>query len=639
MNTYLCNTCNTGFTHPDLLVTHMKARCKGTHDIVAEESEIEFDGQVRQGLGDSDYNDRIGLPTPPSSSITPQNLTSSKYSSGSSTPLNCSSKPDESGVAYNNNVVSRTTSLPTVLNVPNPQSSILSSLAAQPLAQNGDVHFSSVIAQPVMAQTPIVLTNNVDTIVAKKEQPGDLSYHENSFSSEENSNGLSFQQLPFVNKKEQFNVLRSSEQAEDDEENQPIDLQKRSSFSNQNLDSISVDCTDDKQLTDNDVSSSIQETVERNNENPRDRQSIRVIDSLNDNILNSKLQDTVNGTDSSEQNQSGSADSSANNFLSKVAELTKILGDNINPDVRNQLIQQIFFNHIKQQQKEHQSQVIHKLTEYYTHQLQEFQRTNSSQSDSLNKNDNDNPDHLAAKLQEVRNDNPCIKKEKLSESEDANQLNYGNLTIFSLKGKPKIEPSLIQPIDLSSRSNDRKSRQESCDDSKDCSDQDNLENVSPGSTFQQNLLQILTQNSGSSGKFLGSSGDGNWKLESEQRDAESENDASNNNAAMLPFLLNMISSQNQGPPNMINIIKILRNASTLTSQPDPPTPAALSSLLQGIYANSESNGSENATSTPSFKEHLFNYLINHIIKKNSNADNSSAETPRNSNETEENSEY
>jgi len=233
------------------------------------------------------------------------------------------------------------------------------------------------------------------------------------------------------------------------------------------------------------------------------------------------------------------------------------VGDEGNTNsVGNQIVQQIFMNHVKQQQKQQQTEAIKKLTEYYLQQLQQIKR-NGSDSD----------------------DGSAIDDIKLESGQDVdmnNHLQYGNLTIFPLKCKTNQELLNNQPIDLSSR------KSENSNDSLENSGETN-NSVDPAtSNFHQNILQILMNQLVSRASSASENEDGSAK---------------SINSSVLPYLLNVLSNQQNEEGNNhqlgklnspVNLISALQaNSSLTTTQEELKQKALLGNLLSSLVKKSE----------------------------------------------------
>ncbi|KAF2354599.1 Homeobox domain [Trinorchestia longiramus] len=271
--------------------------------------------------------------------------------------------------------------------------------------------------------------------------------------------------------------------------------------------------------------------------------------------------------------------------------------EQMNPDVRSQLLQQAFLNQIKQQQKHEQSQILHKLSKFYagtsaavTEQEREVSGRNFDCGGEIISS---SPD-LTIRRQEP---SMTIKNEMNLDKDESNQLKFGNLTIYPIKSKTKTEAP--QPIDLSSRSG-------SLDNEKDFANVDTSLKTNEDSmseprqqllnTFHQNLLKILAGQSSSVG------------LPQPLSDGGGSSEQAANSLALLPFLAGSLGGL---APNAI--LQTLLNANILlNAATNANTSAESLTKTPGVEQDADTTSQ---VSQRAIKERIFSALLSQLINK------------------------
>ncbi|XP_047739982.1 uncharacterized protein LOC125179005 [Hyalella azteca] len=261
--------------------------------------------------------------------------------------------------------------------------------------------------------------------------------------------------------------------------------------------------------------------------------------------------------------------------------------EQIIPAVRNQLLQQALLNQIKQHQKHEQNQVLHKLSKYYA----------GVSGNNTGEIISSSPDLTIRRQQEP---SLGIKNEMILDNDESNQLKFGNLTIYPIKCKPKIEPaSSSQPIDLSSRATSQEDEESSgMNLSSDTGPEISVH--APRQqlmlSFHQNLLKILANQSTNEGPAT---------TESDNSDADTSN-----SLALLPFLAGAVGGL---PANAL--IKSLLSANILLNAAH--TTPETENNPAGLEPPSTDAGTH--ISSGAFKEKIFSALLSQLINKNNNS--------------------
>ena len=312
-------------------------------------------------------------------------------------------------------------------------------------------------------------------------------------------------------------------------------------------------------------------------------------------------------------------------LVNKLNEFNKALGQNVNTNVRNQLLQQVFLNQLKQQHhKLQQNEMLQKLSDYQALQS----RKDKSSTQQIAEYLHSLQEALAARLRgsatEQSDDN--IKTENSLEMDEDNRLNYGNLTIYPIKCKPKIElmGNTNQPMDLSNHANNNRDEHEldTCQFDvelhhsvkKNEDDYTKNSHESMVNNFQQNLLQILANQS----EVLSSIAQSQMPEIKTEELRNNPTDVSDTAGSQfgLHLLANIIDRHKTGSSHY-SLGAGLLNTANFTKPTNASNAAAVIQIIQKNLANIIS---KNALVPLSSKERVFAALVNQMLNRTNRSD-------------------